>query len=200
VPVLAITGGIATGKSSFVTALLAGLPATLFDADQTAHELLAGDSIVRDAVVSAFGPEVLDESGRPDRSRLRDRVFTDPAARKQIEAILHPLIRDRWVADAEKFRHRPEWLFVDIPLLYETGAQELFERVAVVACSPQTQVTRMRDLRKMDDALIKKIIGAQLDLGSKVRLAHHVIWNDSTREALERQALLLAGFLRTLYG
>ena len=104
------------------------------------------------------------------------------------------------MGEAKQFRDAGEWLFVDIPLLYETEANRHFERVAVVACSSATQLARLRDHRRLDDALIEKIIGAQLDLGSKVRLATHVIWNDSTREALERQANLLAGLFRTYYG
>jgi len=200
VPVLGITGGIATGKSTFVQAFAALLPAQVFDADLAAHELLSGDLAVRGAVVEAFGPTVLDGDGKPDRQRLRALVFADPSKRKTLEEILHPRIRDRWTAGAEKFRHQSDWLLVDIPLLFETGAESHFERVIVVACSRETQVQRLRDNRNIQDALIENIIGAQLDLGSKVRLGQHVIWNDSTREALESQARLLAGFLCTLYG
>ena len=199
-PVLGITGGIATGKSTFVQAFAGQLPAQVFDADLAAHELLSGDLAVRAAVVEAFGTSVLDGEGRPDRQRLRELVFADPSKRKTLEEILHPRIRARWAAGAEQFRDRPDWLLVDIPLLFETGAQSHFERVVVVACSREAQIQRLRENRNIQDALIENIIGAQLDLGSKVRLGQHVIWNDSTREALESQARLLAGFLRSLYG
>ncbi|HEV7402958.1 MAG TPA: dephospho-CoA kinase [Chthoniobacteraceae bacterium] len=218
-PVLGITGGIATGKSSFVRALRAELPGPLFDADATAHALLAEDEAVRRSVAETFGPSVLDAAGRPDRLRLRSVVFGEPDARRRLEAILHPVIRERWLAQAAEYRERgphsplcgaggtaqglcgphPAWLFVDIPLLYETEAQHEFDRVVVVACSPAVQRARMREQRKLDSGLIESIIGAQFDLELKVARATHVVWNDSTLACLERQARLLAALLRTFY-
>lgn len=198
-PVLGITGGIATGKSSFVRTLQAELPGLLFDADAAAHELLAEDEVVRQSVEENFGPAVLDATGRPDRQRLRAVVFADPEARERLEAILHPVIRRRWRELAGGYRERSEWLFVDIPLLYETEAQGEFDRVAVVACSPQTQRARLREHRKLDSVLIESIIGAQFDLALKITQASHVVWNDSTAGCLERQARLLAALLRNYY-
>jgi dephospho-CoA kinase len=200
VPVLGITGGIATGKSSFTRALCAELPGVLFDADATAHALLADEASVQRDLVDAFGPGVIDASGRPARARLRELVFADPAARRRLEAILHPVIRQRWLAQAAEYRQRPEWLFVDIPLLYETAAQGEFERVVVVSCSGATQRRRLLEHRKLDAALIANILGAQFDLGLKVNRATHVVWNDSTLACLERQARLLAALLRNFYG
>jgi dephospho-CoA kinase len=200
VPVLGITGGIATGKSTFVRALTAAHPATLFDADATAHALLAEDAAVQRAVAETFGPGVLDAAGRPDRAKLRAVVFAEPAARQRLEAILHPVIRSRWLAQAGEYRGRPDWLFVDIPLLYETEAQHEFDRIVVVACSPATQRARLREQRKLDSGLIESIIGAQFDLELKVARATHVVWNDSTLACLERQTRLLAALLRTSYG
>jgi dephospho-CoA kinase len=196
VPVLGITGGIATGKSTFVRALSAAHPATLFDADAMAHALLAEDEPVQRAVADAFGPAVLDEAGKPDRAKLRAVVFAEPSARQRLEAILHPVIRGRWLAQAGDYRRSVDWLFVDIPLLYETEAQHEFDRIVVVACSPGTQRARLREQRKLDSGLIESIIGAQFDLELKVARATHVVWNDSTPACLERQARLLASLLR----
>jgi dephospho-CoA kinase len=196
VPVLGITGGIATGKSTFVRVLSAALPAALFDADATAHALLAEDEAVQRSVAEIFGPGVLDSSGRPDRAKLRAVVFAEPGARERLEAILHPVIRSRWLAQAGDYRPRAAWLFVDIPLLYETEAQHEFDRIVVVACSPATQRARLREQRKLDSGLIESIIGAQFDLALKVARATHVVWNDSTPACLERQARLLAALLR----
>lgn len=201
-PVLGITGGIATGKSSFVRALRESRlldPALFFDADETAHSLLAGDPAVMEAVTAYFGPSILDEHGRPERSRLRAVVFAEPAARRKLEEILHPAIRARWLRLAAEYRERKDWLFVDIPLLYETEAQGEFARVVVIACSPATQRRRLREDRKLDPGLIENIISAQLDLHVKVAQAQHVVWNDSTPACLARQAHLLAEHLRHLY-
>jgi len=198
-PVLGITGGIATGKSSFVKALRQHLPAEVFDADATAHELLARDETIRQAVRARFGPEMFRPDGTPDRERLRELVFHTPAARVALEGILHPVIRARWIEQATQRRGEPGWLLVDIPLLYETEAEPHFDRVAVVACTPATQRARLRLHRGLEDAMIEKIIAAQHDLGVKIAKADHVIWNDSTVSCLNGQAHLFAGWLRKYY-
>jgi dephospho-CoA kinase len=161
--------------------------------------LLATDAGIRQAIESAFGAGVLQEDGTPDRLKLRELVFAEPARRSELEAILHPAVRQHWLDEAADFRQSPDWYYVDIPLLYETGAEKEFDRVAVVACSPATQRARMRSLRNLDVTMIEKIIGAQHDLGLKVSKADHVIWNDSTVSCLDGQAKLLAGWLRNYH-
>ena len=195
-PVLGVTGGVATGKSSFTGRLLRHLPAELFDADQTAHELLVGETIIREAVVEAFGHAICDAEGKPDRSRLRALVFDDESKRRQLERILHPAIRARWIARAAQIAREGGWFVVDIPLLFETQAEASFDRIVTVACSPVTQRRRLTEQRGLSAALAEKIITSQLDLATKINQAHHVIWNDSTLPCLERQAGLLAAWLR----
>src|SRR6185312_6881455 len=97
------------------------LPATFFDADRCAHELLAGDAGVQKAVAEAFGQDVISLDGRPDRGRLREIVFANSARRRQLEQILHPIIRDRWMEEAENAARSDHWFCADIPLLYETN-------------------------------------------------------------------------------
>ena len=195
-PVLGVTGGIATGKSSFTGLLLRHLPAELFDADQAAHELLAHDAAIRKAIVEAFGDAICDAEGNPDRTRLRALVFDDESKRRQLERILHPAIRARWTARAAQIALEGGWFVVDIPLLFETQAEASFHRIAVIACSPATQRRRLAEQRGLSAALAEKIITSQLDLATKINHAHHVIWNDSTLPCLERQARLLAACLR----
>lgn len=199
-PTLGITGGIATGKTSFTRALLRRLPAELFDADRSAHDLLENDSAVRAAVSGTFGPEIYDTHGKPDRIRLRALVFSEELQRRQLEEILHPAIRARWTVLAERTASTGGWLCVDIPLLYETRAESRFDRVIVVACSPGTQRRRLREDRGLDDETASRIIASQLDLTTKTKKADHVIWNDSTEACLDGQAALLTGWLRQIYG
>lgn len=199
-PVLGVTGGIATGKSSFTGLLLRHLPAELFDADQAAHDLLANDATIRQAVVQSFGPAFCDSTGNPDRAKLRALVFQDDAQRRRLEHILHPAIRNRWAGRAAEFSRTGGWFVVDIPLLFETQAEASFDRIVVVACSPRTQRQRLADQRGLSAALAERIITAQLDLATKITHAHHVIWNDSTLPCLERQARLLAGWLHRTHG
>ena len=195
-PVLGVTGGIATGKSSFTSLLRPLLQAELFDTDACAHDLLATDAAIRQAVVETFGATVCDADGNPDRPKLRSLVFADDLKRRQLELILHPAIRVRWTVRAAQLNRAGGWLVVDIPLLFETQAQASFDHIVVVACSPATQRRRLAEKRGLSTGLAEKIIAAQLDLPTKINQAHHVIWNDSTHACLERQSRLLAGWLR----
>jgi len=199
VPALGITGGIATGKSTFSRALCQYLPAELFDADQCAHELLAGDPAVRASVHEAFGPAAFDASGQPNRVWLREAVFADAGRRHTLEQILHPVIRARWTAQASRAGSTGDWFCADIPLLFETGAQAHFSAVIVIACAPETQRARLAQKRRLSTDLAEKIIAAQLDLATKIAQADHLIWNDSSASCLDRQARLLAGALRKRY-
>lgn len=199
-PVIGITGGVATGKSTFTRSLLRRLPAELFDADQTAHALLEGDAEVRLVVAKAFGAAIYNAEGKPDRSRLRDLIFSDEQSRTRLEEILHPAIRARWISLGEHARHARTWLMVDIPLLYETGAESHCDRVIVVACSPRTQRRRLANDRGLNVQTAEGVIAAQLDLETKINRADHLIWNDSTVPCLEQQADLLAAWLKQSYG
>jgi dephospho-CoA kinase len=200
VPVIGITGGVGTGKSSFTRLLLQRLPAQAFDADQAAHLLLEGDAEVRLAVENAFGVDIYSAEGKPDRSRLRDLVFADERSRRRLEEILHPAIRARWISLGEIAKRERSWLMVDIPLLYETGAEAHCDRVVVVACSAPTQRRRLTDERALPVETADRVIAAQLNLETKIARADHLIWNDSTLACLERQADLLAAWLKQSYG
>ena len=195
-PVIGLTGGIATGKSTFTRSLRAQLPMAHFDSDRCVHDLLATDDAVRDAIVAAFGHEACDDTGRPDRAKLRALVFGDKSKREALEAILHPIVRARWTALAEPVRARGEWMLIDIPLLYETGAEGKFDRVIVVACHRDTQLFRLTRERGLAPGIATQIIASQLDLGEKIQKADHVIWNDSTVPNLDGQSRILAACLR----
>jgi dephospho-CoA kinase len=195
-PVIGLTGGVASGKSSASQILIEELASQFFDADCCVHDLLASDDTVRDAIVAAFGPAVCDPSGRPDRAALRDQVFADSARRRVLEDILHPAVRARWMALAASARAAGAWLLVDIPLLYETGAETHFDRTIVVACHRRTQLLRLTENRGLAPAMAARIINSQFDLGEKTQKADHVIWNDSTVSNLDGQCRLLAAWLR----
>ena len=195
-PLLGVTGGIATGKSSFTRAFSAQFEVEIFDADRCARELLSDDSQVRVEVESAFGPEIYRPDGTPDRTRLRELTFSNPGHRAALERILHPRIRAAWLGLAKECSAGDRSLLVDIPLLFETGAETHFDVIIVVACSPATQRRRLGEQRALSTDVAEKMIGAQLDLGTKIRKADHLIWNDSTFSCLHGQAELLARCLR----
>ncbi len=199
-PILGITGGIATGKSSFANLLARQTGARLFDADQATRDLLRSDENVRRLVRREFGDGILAQDGELDRALLREVVFADTEKRRALERILHPAIRERWTTLAAGSRASGEWLAVDIPLLYETGAEGAFDAIIVVACRASTQMERLLNIRKLDRAMAEKIIAAQMDLGAKIARADHLAWSDGPASALGEQAALLAAYLKLRHG
>ncbi len=197
-PVLGITGGLATGKTTFTRLLRERIDADLFDADACARALLDRDPEIREKVRVTFGATVFDADGKPNRERLRQIVFSDGAQRKALEAILHPAIRTHWTALAEAAGKR--WLFVDIPLLFETGAEPLFDCIAVVACSPAMQRRRLTTGRGVEPNLTEQMLAAQLPIDVKIQKANHLVWNESSLGTLEEQAGIFAAYLSQRHG
>jgi dephospho-CoA kinase len=199
-PVLGITGGIGSGKSTFRRLLLERLPAESFDADACARELLDGDEAVRAKVTEHVHPEAFGVGGKPNRGLLRDVIYRDEAKKKTLEAILHPVIRDRWSSRARELAAENRLYLVDIPLLFETKAENLFDRIVTVACSVGTQLRRLGEIRQMPREISEKIIASQMPMGMKISRSHHVIWNEGTMASLITQTDLLARILHDRYG
>jgi dephospho-CoA kinase len=193
--VIGVTGGIGSGKSTFSKMLADHLGACLFDADSAARELLESDPAVRQEITTELFAEAYTPDGHPDRAAIRRLVFHDPAAKARLESILHPRIRERWTQLAAECRQDATPLVVEIPLLFETGAERFFDRIVTVACSHETQLARTaaRGLPR-DEA--ESIIRSQLPLERKTSLAHFVVWNDGSHANLENQASELAKILR----
>ena len=193
--VIGVTGGIGSGKSTFSKMLADHLGARLFDADSAARELLKSDPAVRQEITSQLFAEAYTPDGKPDRAAIRRLVFQDPAAKARLESILHPRIRERWTQLAAECRQNATPLVVEIPLLFETGAERFFDRIATVACSHETQLARTaaRGLPR-DEA--ESIIRSQIPLERKTTLAFFVVWNDGSLTNLENQASELAKILR----
>lgn len=196
-PVIGITGGIATGKTAFSQALRRALPtAAFFDADVSARELTSGDAEVRALITAMFGPEIYSATGDLNRGKLRTIVFADPEKKAALEQILHPRIRRQWALEAERRRNSTDIFLADIPLLYETGGESLCDRVVVVACSPRVQLDRLMSRSSLVPSAAEQMIAAQMPLSEKVARANHVVWNNGPLPVLESQAETLAGFLR----
>lgn len=193
--VIGVTGGIGSGKSTFSKMLADHLSARLFDADSAARELLESDPAVREKITAELFAEAYTPDGKPDRAAIRRLVFQDPAAKARLESILHPRIRERWTQLAAECRQNATPLVVEIPLLFETGAERFFDRIATVACSHETQLARTaaRGLPR-DEA--ESIIRSQIPLERKTTLAYFVVWNDGSLTNLENQASELAKILQ----
>ena len=199
-PVIGITGGVASGKSSFTEQLSQRLAATVFDADAAVRFLMDTDLETKRQIAVEFGAEVLGSDGMLDRAQLRELVFQDTEKRKALEAILHPLVRAEWRGTAEAARANGTWLLLDIPLLFETGAETECDAVVVVVCQESTQHSRMVSRRGLSAEMAEKMIASQTSLASKATRADYVIWNDAPLARLKEQAEIFAGYLGKRYG
>jgi len=176
---IALTGGIATGKSTVID-LLTHAGFRVIDADKIAHEILDEES---QAVADIFG-ETFVSDGKVDRKLLGSLVFADQEKRKSLEALLHPLIYNRIVEKAEKLNKRAEPYIVDIPLFYE-GGRYAIENVIVVYAKKEQQLERLmqRDRFSKEEALSR--IEAQIDIEDKRENATYVIDNSGNLKQLE---------------
>ncbi|MDE0257669.1 MAG: dephospho-CoA kinase [Gammaproteobacteria bacterium] len=197
-PVLsvAVTGNIASGKSTVLRAWArAGVP--VISADDLAREVVeAGTDGLRE-VVRVFGEEVLGPDGQLDRARLRDRVFRDEDARRKLESILHPRIREShegWLR--EQRRQGVELVAAEIPLLFETGYARGVDVAIVVAAPRAVRLERLGRLRGLDAEEAARIMSTQADAAETGAMADHVIPNDGTPADLELRALELLARLR----
>ena len=177
---IALTGGIATGKS-YVRAAFEALGVPTIDADREARAAVAAGTEGWHAVRARFGDAIVAPDGELDRRALATIVFADASARRDLEAIVHPTVRraiDAWFASLAGGDSR--FGIADIPLLYETGRQAEFDGVIVAACSPAVQLQRLleRDHLTPDDA--HRRVQAQLPIEDKARVANWVIRTDGT--------------------
>ena len=198
-PVLGITGGIASGKSSFLGLLQQELAAQSFDSDLCVRGLLQ-ETEVLEAIHDGFGPEVFIAASVLDKRALREIVFSDPLRRAELEAILHPKVRQAWMSMVKAHAGSRDWLYVDIPLLFETGAEKEFDTVVVVACPLALQRQRLVQGRGMSPELADKIIASQLDLPTRLGKAGQVVWNAGTLACLRNQTRLFAAYIQERYG
>lgn len=186
-----MTGGIAAGKST-VAATLAELGACVVDADELVHRITDPGGAAFDAVVAQFGDEILDGSGRIDRTALGRRVFADPQARRALERIVHPEVRaeaHRLFEAAARERGVRVGVF-DAALLVETGAYRDFHKLIVVRCSCETQIRRLVQ-RGASLADARARLAAQAPLERKLALADYVIDTQGTLDETRRQTRIV---------
>lgn len=185
-----LTGGIASGKST-VSGMFTELGVPVIDADLIAREVVAPGSRALEAVIDAFGEEVLTEEKSLNRARLGEIVFSDPAKKKVLEGILHPEIiaeQDRRLRDLER-EGRTAVAIVDAAVMIESGSWKRFDALVVVDCDESQQISRLRRRNGMNEEEAVKRVHAQMPLAEKVKYADHVIDNrgsiDDTRKQVE---------------
>ena len=174
---IALTGGIATGKS-YCTAVFARLGVPVIDADILARDAVAPGTRGLQSVGDQFGSHLIGADGSLDRAALARVVFADSKARAALEAIVHPEVYRRirdWFANLPA---GTRVAIADIPLLFETGQQHDFDAVVVCTCAPSEQVRRVMARNNLSDADARTRIAAQLPIDEKVARADYVIWTD----------------------
>jgi dephospho-CoA kinase len=183
--VVGLTGGIGSGKSA-AAADFAALGATVVDTDVIAHELTAKDGAAMAGIEQLFGPGAVSGDGSMNRSKVRELAFADPAAKRRLEALLHPMIREesaRRIAAATG----PYVVHV-VPLLIESADYRTrVDRVLVVDCPEETQVERARARPTLSENEVHAIMRTQATRAERVAAADDVIDNSGSREALRRQ-------------
>ncbi len=184
---IGLTGGIATGKSS-VAALLAEHGAEVIDADQLARDAVAPGTAALQRIVELFGQQALLPDGSLNRQAVRDLVFNEPARRQQLEAILHPAIKELALQQIEQARIRGSRVVVYMaPLLIEARATDRVDEIWVVTVRPEVQLARLMARDGCSQKQAEQIIAAQMPLAEKERFGVVVIDNSSSLEETRRQ-------------
>lgn len=186
---IGLTGGIGSGKST-VARMLTTMGAALIDADAISRATTAAQGAAIDALEAVFGSTVLTPERALDRERMRALVFSDPAAKLQLERIVHPLVGqaiERQTQEAQASGHG--CIVFDIPLLVESGRwRAQLHRVLVVDCSEETQVARVMERSGVDEDTVKRIIATQASRLRRLHGADYVLFNEGiSLHALELQ-------------
>jgi dephospho-CoA kinase len=184
--VCGLTGGVGMGKST-AARFLCERGAQVVDTDELARQLVRPGQPALVDIQVAFGKKFIASTGELKRGELAQIVFADANARKKLEAILHPPIREQWLAKIETWRNENHPLaIVVIPLLFETRAESHFDKIICAACSAATQQERLL-ARGWTPEQIKQRIAAQLPAHEKIARADFVIWTEGTLAVHARQ-------------
>ena len=191
-----LTGGIGSGKSTVVKAFQAkGI--TVVDADQIAREVVEPGEEALNEIAKAFGAEILQADGTLDRSQLKQRIFSDPAVRHQLEKILHPRIRQRILHRVNNAKDTA-YVVADIPLLVESKYPDHFDRIIVVDCTEAQQIERVKARDNMSDEQIQSVMDSQASRQERLDVATDILDNTGSLDSLKMQIEKLHKSLLTL--
>lgn len=184
--IIGITGGIASGKST-VTGSLRQQGYQVIDADQVVHELQEPGERLYQALLSAFGPVILQENGRLDRLKLGAMIFGNPQLLEQSSQIQNQIIREELAGRRDLLAEKEDIFFMDLPLLFELGYETWFDQVWLVDVTEETQLSRLMARNDLSQEEAEKRIAAQLSLQEKRNRADVLIDNNGPLELTQEQ-------------
>lgn len=192
---IGLTGGIGCGKTT-VSRLFADLSVPIIDADEISHQLTQPNQRALQQIQHAFGADILLENGQLNRPILKARIFQNPAAKAQLEAILHPLIFAEISKQTQQLS--THYCIISIPLLFETHAQNLVNRILVIDCDLQTQITRVQQRDNLPIEQIQAIIDSQVSADYRKANADDLLNNTKQPVALAKEVKKLHNFYLSL--
>ncbi|MBU0534389.1 MAG: dephospho-CoA kinase [Candidatus Omnitrophica bacterium] len=188
VKIIAITGGVATGKTTVAKILSSLLKAKIIDADEIVHELLVPGEKIWKEVVRCFGEDILRKDLYINKKILGQCIFGDISQRKKLEQIVHPAVKKNIKEKLKQLRKdHHEWVIVDIPLLFEAKMQKIADKVIVVVRKRKFQLETLRKIKKLSAKEAENRINSQLPLSEKVKLADFVVDNNGEIQETEKQ-------------
>ena len=192
-PIVGVTGGIATGKTTATQYLQTTYGCVVLDADQLARQAVLPGSEALDLIVRRYGLTMLQPDGTLDRARLGRLVFEQPRERQWLEGVIHPWVRDRFQRGIQEWRdhddHTPQYpqLILSIPLLFEANLEYLVDTIWVIACSPEMQLQRLMERDRLPYTEAQQRISAQLPIREKCDRSDRVIHNNGSIEHLHQE-------------
>lgn len=181
--VIGLTGGIATGKSTVVK-MLKEEGFTVLDADEMVHQLQRPGGVLLKMMVELFGEIIRNKDGSLNRKQLGDLIFTDDGARRKLDALIHPMVKAQMIQEINEVKEKH--VFLDVPLLFEAGFDDLVDVSVVVSCDERLQIARLITRNGLSLMDAKKRIGAQMPLSDKIRRADFHIQNNDTLKVLQQ--------------
>lgn len=183
---IGLTGGIGSGKST-VADIFSKYGFPIIDSDKIARDVVEPNKEAWQKIVQYFGKDILNSDNTLDRKKLGEIIFHDHEKREQLNRITHPIIISRILAEAKELQRRYEHIIVEVPLLYESHSENLFDLIIVVYVDADTQLQRVVERDKIGQALALAKIDAQLSLEIKKDKADFVVYNDGDHEKTKQQ-------------
>jgi len=192
---IGLTGGIGSGKST-ACEIFSGLGVPVIDADAIAHKVVKPGMPALQSIIDEFGVNIMTKDGCLNSKKLRDRIFINETDRKKLESILHPIIYEKISHEAENINS--SYCIISIPLLLETGASDIIDRILIIDVPKELQLSRasVRDNASLND--IEGIIQAQISRDDRLAAADDIINNEGDFKNLRRQIYELHEFYKSI--